>query len=380
MDSERLPFLLAFNCLSRLKVNQLNAIVEFFDGDFGEAWRHPADWGRVAVLNRELEADLLERRQAVDPAALFSRFLECGCKVAAWGDEDYPELLSGIFDPPLLLFYHGALPKPRDITLAMVGSRRASSYGRQAAEIFARDLAAQGCVIVSGLARGIDGVCHRAALEAGGRTLAVLGSGLDVIYPPEHQRLYADICQSGAVISELPLGTEAMPYNFPRRNRLISGLSRGIIVVEADEKSGTLLTVDHALDQGRDVFCVPGNVTSANSRGTNRLIKQGSASMITCAEDAWRRYSDQPMSAPIASPSAPAASRAARTDLRLAPEEKRLLEALKEPRRADELIACGLTELDIVSLQARLALLEIRGLIRQLPGKYYQTVIRSIRA
>ncbi|MBQ1342645.1 MAG: DNA-processing protein DprA [Firmicutes bacterium] len=370
MDSERLPFLLAFNSLPRLKAQDARSILEYYDGDAGEAWLHPYEWSKIAVLSRDAEEEILSRRRALDPAALFDQWLNYGCKVTAWGDEDYPLLLRNIYDPPLVLFYHGTLPGPEDVTLAMIGSRQASSYGRQAAEIFARDLAAQGCVIVSGMARGIDGVCHKAALSVGGRTVAVLGSGLDVIYPPEHDRLYADICASGAVISEFPLGTEALPYNFPRRNRLISGLSLGVIVVEAGAKSGTLRTVDYALEQGRDVYCVPGNVTSSTSRGTNRLIKEGAAAMMTCAEDVWQNYSPAPLVRP-------AAQSPARTE---DPEERRLLLALKEPKRADELIAQGLTELNIADLLAKLSFLEIKGLIRQLPGKYYQTVIRSIRA
>ncbi|MBR5429927.1 MAG: DNA-processing protein DprA [Firmicutes bacterium] len=371
MDSQRLPFLLAFNSLTRLKAVETKAILEYYDGDAREAWLHPADWGRVAVLSPGAEAGLLEQVRALDPDALFTEWLNSGCRATVLGDDDYPRLLQQIYDPPLLLFYHGSLPRPEDITLAMIGSRQASSYGRQVAEIFARDLAAQGGVIVSGMARGVDGISHRAALDAGGRTVAVLGSGLDVIYPPEHDRLYADICGQGAVISEFPLGTEALPYNFPRRNRLISGLSRGVIVVEAGAKSGTLRTVDFALEQGRDVFCVPGNVTSSTSRGTNRLLKEGAAEMMTCAEDVWRHYSDAPLVA-----AAPPARRGPTEDA----EDRRLLLALKEPHRADELIAAGLTQLDIAQLQSRLTLLEISGRIRQLPGKYYQTVIRSIRA
>ena len=371
MDSQRLPFILAFNSLPRLKTTEARSILDYFDGDAREAWLHPGDWGKIAVLSPEAEEDLLLRQKSCDPQALFSQWLDYGCKLTVWGDEDYPLLLRNIYDPPLVLFYHGTLPGPEDVTLAMIGSRQASSYGRQAAEIFARDLAAQGCVIVSGMARGIDGICHKAALSVGGRTLAVLGSGLDVIYPPEHDKLYADICESGAVVSEFPLGTEALPYNFPRRNRLISGLSLGVIVVEAGIKSGTLRTVDYALEQGRDVYCVPGNVTSSTSRGTNRLIRDGAAAMMTCAEDVWQNYSQAPLIRPAA-PQPPA-----RTE---DPEERRLLLALKEPKRADELIEAGLTTLPIGDLQARLSILEIRGLIRQLPGSYYQTVIRSIRA
>ena len=369
MEQARLPYFLAFNSLTRLRFREISAILEHFGQDAGEAWLHPREWAGAARLSSQAEKEILAQHSRVSPEKLYSQLLACGCKVSVWEDEDYPASLRELYSPPLLLFYHGHLPGPEDICLAMIGSRQASAYGRQTAEVFARDLAAQGAVIVSGLARGIDGVCHRAALQASGRTVAVLGSGLDVIYPPEHDRLYADVCTSGAVISEFPLGTEALPFNFPRRNRLISGLSRAVIVVEAGIKSGTLRTVDYALEQGRDVFCIPGNVTSPSSRGTNKLLKEGAADIMTCAEDVWSRYSQAPLLRVRTAP-------AAKTE---DPEEKRLLQALREPKKADELLEAKITGLDAAALLARLSMLELRGLIRQLPGKYYQTVIKNIR-
>jgi DNA processing protein len=227
--------------------------------------------------------------------------------------------------------------------------------------MLARDLAAQGLTIVSGMARGIDGICHQHAILAGGKTLAVLGGGVDVIYPREHSKLYRSIVEQGAVISEFPLGTAPVTFNFPLRTRIISGLSRGVLVIEAGEKSGTLLTVDHGLEQGRDIFAVPGPITSAVSRGTNRLIVQG-AKLVQTAEDVWREYLDAPR------PVLTAEEKEQRPQL--AQEERELLTQMSLPLHFDQLLT--LSGWPANKLAALLTMWEIRGLIRQLPGKNYQ--------
>jgi DNA processing protein len=211
------------------------------------------------------------------------------------------------------------------------------------------------------MARGIDGVCHQQAIKAGGKTLAVLGGGVDIIYPREHTRLYHSIIEHGAVISEFPLGTAPATFNFPLRNRIISGLSRGVLVIEAGERSGTLLTVDHGLEQGRDIFAVPGPITSAVSRGTNRLIVQG-AKLVQSAEDVWREYLDAPK--PALSPEEE------QQRPQLAAEERELLTQMSLPIHFDQLLA--LSGWPANKLAALLTMWEIRSLIRQLPGKYYQ--------
>ena len=190
-------------------------------------------------------------------------------------DSDYPLLLKEIYDPPSVLYVKGRKEYLRQICFAVVGSRRASSYGLRSAEEFASKLAQRGLVIVSGLARGIDTCAHRAALKQGKPTVAVLGSGLLTIYPPENRPLSREIAASGCLISEFPLRTTPLRENFPRRNRIISGLSRGVLVVEAGQRSGALITARFALDQGRDIFCLPGAIDSEQSRGSNGLIKQG---------------------------------------------------------------------------------------------------------
>jgi DNA processing protein len=199
-------------------------------------------------------------------------------------DEAYPENLKSIYDPPPFLFIKGEIKKEDKNAIAIVGCRAASLYGKQITEKIGRELAKRDITIVSGLARGIDSIGHLSALEEKGRTMAVFGSGLDVIYPPENKKLVEKIVESGAIISEFLLGTKPEAPNFPRRNRLISGLSLGVVIVEAGAKSGALLTAQFALEQNREVFAIPGNIGAKNSEGTNQLIKQG-AKLVTSVED-----------------------------------------------------------------------------------------------
>jgi len=201
-----------------------------------------------------------------------------------YGHEQYPELLAQIVDPPTVFYYKGCFQPTDKYAVAIVGSRSLSSYGRNVAQYLAEGLAGYGLTIVSGMARGIDSVAHRGTIAKGGRTIAVLGSGVDVVYPAESRGLYQKIQENGVVISEFPLGEEPRREHFPQRNRVISGLSLGVIVVEASKGSGTLITARSALDQGRDVFAVPGNIYSKNSYGTNELLKTG-AKLVSSPKD-----------------------------------------------------------------------------------------------
>lgn len=377
MDTGQLPYLLAFNSLSRLKANDVLHICSNYGGDAAAAWTDLQDWIRQTYQGKAKE-DLLREWAMLDPGRLFEAFLASGSQLTCLTEADYPAALASIIDPPLLLFYHGHLPKASDLCLAVVGSRKASPYGYQVAEIFSRDLALHGVVIVSGMARGVDSYSHKAALSVGGDTVAVLGSGIDVIYPPENSRLYRQIAEQGAVVSEFPLGTEAVPYNFPRRNRIISGLSRAVLVVEASEKSGTLHTVDHALDQGKEVFAVPGSVLSATSRGSNRLLREG-AKMVLAPEDILLEFgfsTEEAKRKPRRSAQAPQKPKMPQ----MKPEEQQLLELLRTPLRVEEILASEQLQIDASSLGALLTMLEIRGLVRQFPGQYYQAITKTIRA
>lgn len=210
-----------------------------------------------------------------------ARHLEAARRLAiepvGWGDARYPRLLSAIGDPPPVLWVRGDLACLNDPAVAVVGSRAATPYGLEVAERLGSDLAGAGVVVISGLARGIDSASHRGALAARGRTVAVLGSGLDLVYPPEHTELAAEVARSGAVVSELPPGTPPRRFHFPMRNRIISGLSLAVVVVEAAARSGALITADLALDQGREVLAVPGNILTGRFRGCHRLLKDGAA-------------------------------------------------------------------------------------------------------
>jgi DNA processing protein len=207
-----------------------------------------------------------------------------GARILSYWDPDYPELLRTIHDPPVVLYTKGPLDWKTFTGIAVVGTRFPSTYGRQAAERLSEELSLRGVTVVSGMARGVDTAAHKGALRGGGGTAAVLGSGLDVVYPPENRRLYLEIMGTGAVVSEFPMGAAPEAPHFPRRNRIISGLCRGTVVVEAGDKSGALLTSDLALEQNREVFAVPGTIFSPKSTGTNRLIRDG-AKLVTGVED-----------------------------------------------------------------------------------------------
>jgi DNA processing protein len=272
-------------------------------------------------------------------------------------DPAYPAALRAIPDPPSPLYVRGRLRGDDRIAVAVVGTRRPSPYGAAAADRLANGLARWGITVVSGLARGIDGVAHRAALRAGGRTIAVLGCGLDIVYPPEHAGLAAQIVQAGAVITEYPAGTPPLKHQFPRRNRLISGLTLGVVVVEGRDGSGALITADCALDQGREVFAVPGSIFAPTSALPHRLLRQG-ATLVTTAEDILDELRlPRPVPVPAPSPS-------------LAGSEATLFAQLSmEPLHIDMLaLRCGLP---VAEASGALLALEFRGLVRALPGQRY---------
>ena len=290
---------------------------------------------------------------------------ERGISVITLEDEDYPSNLKLIYDPPPVLYVQGNLEKKDRLAIAIVGTRRCSYYGRKTADSLSYELANRGFTVVSGMARGIDTASHKAALKAGGRTIAVLGSGLMHIYPRENGELAAKIGKTGAVISEFPLLTAPERRNFPRRNRIISGLSLGVVVIEAPDRSGALITADFALEQGREVFALPGNVDQSTSSGALRLIKQG-AKLVTGADDVIEE-----LGALInLLPKKKVGKEGKVIPDGLKGEEKGLYHLLtNSPRHIDEIIKnSGLSASTIAAL---LMTLELKGLVKQLPGKLY---------
>ena len=281
---QEIPYWLAFNRIPGIGRVRYQAMLAHF-GRLSEAWRAgPADLRAAGLDNRAVRA-IGTGRSAVDPDAELAGLEREGIQALTWDDAAYPRRLREIDDAPPVLYSRGNLSPADEVALAVVGTRRPTPYGRQVAEEFAHQLAGEGITIVSGLARGVDAIAHRSALQAGGRTLAVLACGLDMVYPPEHAKLAREIAERGAVLSEQPLGTQPRGDFFPRRNRILSGLSLGVLLVEGDIKSGAMITAKQALDQNREVFAVPGGMFSPQSRGPNALIQRGEAKLVTSVQD-----------------------------------------------------------------------------------------------
>ena len=301
---------------------------------------------------------------------------ERGGKILVPTDACYPKRLLEIYDPPLVLYVKGDAESIGKIGIAVIGTRHPTPYGVGMAERLACDLAARGLIIISGMARGIDTAAHRGALNAHGKTVAVWGTGLDVTYPKENQKVADRILESGgAILSEFPLGTFPAPQNFPIRNRVISGLSIGVLVIEAGEYSGTRVTARCALEQGRDVYAVPGNVTNKLSWGPNTLIKQGAA-LVASWEDVWEVLPTDVRLA-LTPPEAPASETAQAASLfdasEFGPAEKRVLAILRadESTHIDEIVERLVTHLSSSEIFTALFELELAGRIRQMPGKNY---------
>jgi DNA processing protein len=330
----------------------------------------PAGTAQSIALGKsvELAADELDRVKAF------------GARIVAQDDSEYPKRLYEIYDPPLVLYVRGNAEVINKYGIAVVGTRHPTPYGVGMAERLACDLAARGLIIVSGMARGIDSAAHRGALNAHGQTVAIWGTGVDVTYPKENQKLADQILASGgAILSEFPLGTFPAPQNFPIRNRIISGMSIGVLVIEAGEYSGTRVTARCALEQGRDVYAVPGNVTNKLSWGPNTLIKQGAA-LIATWEDVWEALPADIRLAltPPEQPASPAAQTASLFGgLELPPDEKRIYAVLRadEPTHIDELVERLVAQMSSSQIFTALFELELSGKIRTLPGKYYVRVI-----
>ncbi len=275
------------------------------------------------------------------------------------GEDIYPSMLVQIPDPPVLLFYKGELANlTENPCIAVIGSRRCSMYGRRVAVKLAKDFVGAGVVVVSGLARGIDAEAHRGAIKAGGKTIAVMGTGLDICYPPEHRGLSEKIVKAGILMTEYPPMTKPMKYNFPERNRIVSGLSLGVVVVEAGGRSGTMITVGTALDQSRDVFAVPGEITHATSKGTNRLIRDG-AGVVLSAKDVL-----EPLGLV---PETTAESHLERADTETA--KKIVVLLFDKPMHFNTLV--NESELSVQDLQGELLNLEMAGIVRREKGETY---------
>lgn len=314
------------------------------------------DLGQVAGIEKELALSIKNYQRSDEIKKKIEIGKRLSIKTISLLDEDYPKNLKTIDDFPAVIFIRGEINNEDAKALAIIGTRRATEYGKNVAEKFAHELANFGITIISGLARGIDTKAHSGAIKAKGRTIAVLGCGIDVYYPPENRNLYTEISNNGAIVTEFNFGTPPWAYNFPKRNRLISGLALGVLAVEAGDSSGVLNTVNWAADQGRDVFVIPGGIHSRASEGTNRLIKEG-AKPVTSVED-------------ILEDLGIAATKQEKREIPLSENEKKLVDTIAvEPLYVDQIAET--MSIDIPSLLTILLELEIKGLIKQLPGKRF---------
>jgi len=349
----------AFNLIGCLGPVSFKKLLNYF-GSLEKAWEASEEELRQAGLEKSILEAIKEKREKINPDKEIIRLKNLGINILTLQDKNYPSLLKEISQPPALLYYQGNIKKD-ELTLAVVGPRKPSFYGQQVVRFLVEKLSLAGLTIVSGLARGIDTLAHQTALKAGGRTLAVIGSGLDQasLYPPSNRKLAQEIVKQGVLFSEYPPGTPALPFHFPCRNRIMAGLSLGVLVIEAAEKSGALITAQFALEENREVFAVPGSIFSSQSVGSNRLIKQG-AKLVTDIEDILEELNlEKRIETKRIEEIVPESA-----------EEKIILSFLSdEPIQLDKLIER--TNLSIEKINPILTLMEMKGKVKNIGQDYY---------
>ncbi len=355
---DEFAYWVGFNKVLGIGPARLRALLDYFGG-IESAWHGDLISLQHAGLDQRTATNLLATRRSLDLAAELDRLDRAGVRVLTWVSDDYPTNLRNIHDPPPVIYVKGELLPEDDWAVAVVGTRHASVYGKEAARRLAAELAGNGLTVVSGLAAGIDTVAHQAALDAGGRSIAVLGSGVDVVYPEQNVALSRRLQEQGALVSEYPLGTKPERSNFPPRNRIISGLSLGTLVVEAGARSGALITADFAGEQGRDVFAIPGSIFQRTCEGSNRLIQDG-AKPVLCVADILEELNLHQVTTQAE----------VRATVPTTPIERQVLEMLSsEPTHVDELGRAA--DLPPATVVGTLALLELKGLARQTGGMSY---------
>ncbi len=354
-------FWVGFNLVKGIGAVRVRALLDYFES-LEDAWSAPADQLREAGLNPKVVETLEKLRASVDLDRIWAQIEKQGIRVLTWQDELYPPRLAEIEQPPPVLYLRGEINMDDHFAVAIVGTRRITPYGRQITEELASFLAGQGITVVSGLARGVDAVAHSAALKAGGRTIGVLGSGVDKIYPPEHLQMAEQMAKHGAVISDYAVGTPPDSSNFPPRNRIISGLSMATVAIEAGETSGALITAEFAAEQGREVFAVPGSILAPQSKGTNKLIQNGAHPLLS-PQDLLQALNL----------TRAGEFKAARKAIPADALEAQLLGTLgAEPVHVDEIR--NQTGLPIEKVSSTLTLMELKGMVRQVGGMNYVAV------
>jgi len=358
MSNKNIKYWVGFSLIPGIGRVRLTQLENHF-ASLKDAWKAtPADLKQAGLDSRSIRA-ITSRRAKISLEAEMEKLERYGVKVFTWHDTDYPSRLKEIYDFPPILYVRGSLLPEDEWCLAVVGTRRATVYGRQVTEEIVTDLARNKITIISGLARGIDSVAHRSALEAGGRTIAIFGCGLDIVYPAENANLARRIIKQGAIVSEYPLGTKPRADNFPRRNRIMSGLSLGVLVVEASKASGAMITARLALEQNREVFAIPGSILSPASRGTNHLIQEG-AKLVHDYTDILEELNL----------TAVAQQMEIKEVIPTSDTESLLLKQLStEPIHIDEV--CRSSSLPIATVSSTLTMMEIKGLVKQVGNMNY---------
>jgi DNA processing protein len=352
---------IGFNLIKGIGAVRMQALIRHF-GELENAWNAaPIDLAR-AGLGLKLIERIVQARKNIDLEKLWAKIEAQGIRILTWDDEAYPQRLKEIDQPPPVLYVRGEYLPDDLYAVGIVGTRRVTAYGRQITEELSSYLAANGITVVSGLARGVDAIAHQTVVKAGGRTIGVLGSGVDKIYPPEHRALAEKMMAQGAIVSDYAPGTPPDASNFPPRNRIISGLSLAVVVIEAGETSGALITAEFAAEQGREVFAVPGSILAPQSKGTNKLIQNGALPLLS-VNDLMQALDLTRMGE----------QKAARKTIPADETEARLMNVLgEEPLHVDEIR--NQAELPIEKVSATLALMELKGMVRQVGGMNYVAV------
>ena len=371
MDEEKLNNFKKIRCLLELEgigIVRLLKLVEFF-GSLDNVFKCNKE---SLIVKGKISKVLSERiyRQTQTYNSSNSKFekeikslAKLGIKIVTYWDSEYPQQLKNIYYPPLILYILGTYEQSDAQSISIVGTRKCTDYGKSVTNYFSSELAKHNITIVSGMARGVDSIAHKSAIKVGGRTIAIIGSGLDVIYPPENGKLFSEIIKNGAVISEFPLGTKPDAPNFPKRNRIIAGLSLGTLVAETKENGGAMQTAKFALDQNKEVFAIPGNITSEQSRGTNILIQRNGAKLVSEPDDILVEL--QLKLKPTSKKNIP------KPKLDLSLFEEKIYDTLENiPKQIDRISAES--KLSMSDTLVNLLSLEFKGLIQQLPGKLFK--------
>jgi DNA processing protein len=357
-DLSALPYYLCFARTKGIGVIRLRKLISHF-GSVSDAWNAKEFDLYATGLDEKSLRSLVNARKVYSPENELERLRKANASAVCWEDKTYPRLLKEVDDPPPVLIIKGELKREDEFAIGIVGTRRATVYGKEVTTMLATELSQNKITVISGLARGIDAHAHQAAINANGRTIAVLGCGVDQLYPPENRKLSEQIVEHGAIVSDYPIGTPPDKSNFPPRNRIISGLTLGVVVVEADERSGAMITAQFALEHGRDVFAVPGNIFNRSSKGTNKLIRDGATPVL----DTNSILEQLNLSAV-----------ADRNEVKaVVPEndtEKKIVSRLSyEPTLIDDIVRELSLPIDAVT--SALALMELKGMVRQANGASY---------